>query len=43
MKPGLIKDTNEVRKIGQHRSPKLYTFDKKNYNAALEKGIVLVL
>jgi 8-oxo-dGTP diphosphatase len=40
---GLIKDTNEYRKIGQHRSPKLYTFDKKNYNTALKKGMVLVL
>lgn len=38
---GLLKDTNEVRNIGQHRSPKLYRFDKRNYNNALEKGIVL--
>ena len=38
---GLIKDTNEVRKIGQHRSPKLYTFDRKNYTKALKEGIVL--
>lgn len=37
---GLIKDTNEVRKIGQHRSPKLYSFDKKNYDKALKEGIV---
>jgi 8-oxo-dGTP diphosphatase len=43
MSLGLIKSTNEVRKIGQHRSPKLYVFDKKNYNAALEKGIVISL
>jgi ADP-ribose pyrophosphatase YjhB (NUDIX family) len=43
MSLGLIKDTNEVRKIGQHRSPKLYSFDKKNYNTALKEGIVLVL
>jgi hypothetical protein len=40
---GLIKDTNEVRKIGQHRSPKLYTFDRKNYTKALKEGIVLVM
>jgi len=40
---GLIKDTNEVRKIGQHRSPRLYTFDKKNYQTALKEGIVLVI
>jgi len=40
---GLIKDTHEVRKIGQHRSPRLYSFDKKNYNKALKEGIVLVI
>lgn len=43
MSLGLIKDTHEVRKIGQHRSPKLYAFDKKNYNKALKEGIVLVI
>jgi len=42
MSLGLLKDTNEVRNIGQHRSPKLYTFDRKNYNDALKNGIVLV-
>lgn len=40
---GLIRDTNEIRKIGQHRSPKLYSFDKKNYNKALKEGIVLAI
>jgi 8-oxo-dGTP diphosphatase len=40
---GLIKHTNEVRKIGQHRSPKLYSFDKKNYTKALKDGIALVI
>jgi 8-oxo-dGTP diphosphatase len=40
---GLIKDTNEVRKIGQHRSPKLYAFERKNYTKALKEGIVLVI
>lgn len=40
---GLVKDTKKIRKIGQHRSPKLYTFDKKNYNKALKEGIVLVI
>ncbi len=39
---GLIRDTHEVRKIGRHRSPKLYTFDKKRYEQALKEGIVLV-
>lgn len=38
---GLLKDTNEVRRIGQHRSPKLYTFDKRNYDLALREGIVI--
>jgi 8-oxo-dGTP diphosphatase len=38
---GLIKHTNEVRKIGQHRSPKLYSFDKKKYDKSLKEGIVL--
>lgn len=42
MSLGLLKDTGEVRNIGQHRSPKLYTFDKRNYNEALKNGIVLV-
>jgi 8-oxo-dGTP diphosphatase len=40
---GLLKDTNEIRKIGQHRSPKLYTFDKKKYTQALKEGIVLAI
>jgi len=40
---GLIKDTREVKKIGQHRSPKLYSFDVRNYNKALKEGIVLVI
>lgn len=40
---GLIRDTKEIRKIGQHRSPKLYTFDKKNYARALKEGIVLAI
>ncbi len=41
MSLGLIKDTNEVRSIGQHRSPKLYTFDKKKYDQCIKEGIVL--
>lgn len=43
MSLGLIRDTDQVRNIGQHRSPKLYAFDKKNYTKALKEGIVLVL
>ena len=38
---GLIKDTHEVRSIGQHRSPKLYTFDKKKYDHSIKNGIGL--
>ncbi len=41
MSLGLIKDTNEVRSIGQHRSPRLYTFDKKKYDQCIKEGIVL--
>jgi ADP-ribose pyrophosphatase YjhB (NUDIX family) len=41
MSLGLIKDTGEVRSIGQHRSPKLYTFDKKKYDQCIKEGIVL--
>jgi 8-oxo-dGTP diphosphatase len=41
MSLGLIKDTNQVRSIGQHRSPKLYTFDKKKYDQCLREGIAL--
>ena len=38
---GLIKDTRTVRSIGQHRSPKLYSFDKIKYNRYIKEGIVL--
>jgi hypothetical protein len=38
---GLIKKLNEKRRIGAHRSPHLYTFDKANYEKALEEGLVL--
>lgn len=40
---GLIKDTNKIRSIGQHRSPKLYCFDKKKYSQMLKGGIALEL
>ncbi|NJB72085.1 ADP-ribose pyrophosphatase YjhB (NUDIX family) [Saonia flava] len=43
LKLELIKDTKEVKKIGQHRSPKLYQFDMKKYNEALKNGIVLAI
>jgi ADP-ribose pyrophosphatase YjhB (NUDIX family) len=38
---GLIRKTNEKRKIGAHRSPTFYTFDKKAYEKALKEGLVL--
>jgi hypothetical protein len=41
MSLGLIKDTGEVRSIGQHRSPKLYMFDKKRYDQSIKEGMVL--
>ena len=39
---GLIHKTKEKRKIGAHRSPTYYTFDKKVYEKALKEGLVLV-
>lgn len=38
---GIIKKLNEKRKIGQHRSPYLYKFDKDKYETAFENGEVL--
>lgn len=38
---GLIRKTNEKRKIGAHRSPVFYTFNKKVYEKALKEGLVL--
>lgn len=39
---GIIKKTKERRKIGPHRSPFLYVFEKVTYEDALKEGIVLV-
>lgn len=41
MSLGLITDTQTIRSIGQHRSPKLYSFDKKKYDQYIREGIVL--
>lgn len=41
MSTGIIKKLDEVRNIGAHRSPYLYKFDKKKYDAALREGIFL--
>ncbi len=38
---GIIKKLAERRKIGAHRSPFLYKFDKKKYDKALSEGVVL--
>ena len=38
---GIIKKLSETRKIGAHRSPFLYKFDKKKYDSALENGLFL--
>jgi ADP-ribose pyrophosphatase YjhB (NUDIX family) len=38
---GLLKKLNEKRKIGAHRSPHLYQFDKAVYEKALKEGLVL--
>jgi ADP-ribose pyrophosphatase YjhB (NUDIX family) len=40
---GIIKKLNEQKKIGAHRSPFLYKFDKRKYDRALNEGIVLAL
>jgi ADP-ribose pyrophosphatase YjhB (NUDIX family) len=39
---GLIRKTKEKLKIGAHRSPTYYTFNKKAYDKALKEGLVLV-
>lgn len=38
---GLVRQLDEQRKIGPHRSPFLYEFDLQNYQRALEEGAVL--
>ncbi len=40
MSLGILVKTGEKRKIGQHRSPFLYRFDKEKYETALKNGIV---
>lgn len=41
MSLGILEKTGEKRKIGQHRSPFLYKFDKEKYEDALKNGIAL--
>lgn len=38
---GIIRKLKEQRKIGPHRSPFLYRFDKRNYEKALKNGWAL--
>ena len=40
---GIIKKLKEQRKIGPHRSPYLYRFDKEGYENALKDGIALAI
>lgn len=41
MATGIIIKLNETKKIGAHRSPYLYKFDKEKYNAGLKSGVDL--
>ncbi len=42
MATGIIIKLNETKKIGAHRSPYLYKFDKTKYEAGLNSGVDLV-
>jgi hypothetical protein len=39
---GIIMKLNETKKIGAHRSPFLYKFDKEKYEQGLKSGVELV-
>lgn len=41
MSTGILKKLDETRSIGAHRSPFLYKFDKRKYEAALKNRIFL--
>ncbi|MFA6084595.1 NUDIX domain-containing protein [Mucilaginibacter sp.] len=41
MGTGIIVKLNETKKIGAHRSPFLYTFDKEKYDEGLKNGVTL--
>ena len=43
MATGIIIKLDETRRIGAHRSPYLYRFDKKKYHTALKEGMFLAL
>jgi hypothetical protein len=42
MATGIIIKLNETKKIGAHRSPFLYKFDKEKYEEGLKSGVTLV-
>ncbi len=42
MQTKIVIKLNETRKIGRHRSPYLYKFDKKKYKEGLKSGVALV-
>jgi ADP-ribose pyrophosphatase YjhB (NUDIX family) len=42
MATGIIIKLNETKKIGAHRSPYLYKFDKEKYEEGLKSGVTLV-
>ena len=39
MATGIVRKLDEKRSIGAHRSPFLYKFDKRKYDAALKNGL----
>ena len=41
MSLGIMTKTQEIRKVGGHRSPNLYTFNKEVYQRAIEEGIFI--
>ena len=41
MSTGIVKKLDETRSIGAHRSPFLYKFDKRKYDAALKNRLFL--
>jgi hypothetical protein len=41
MATGIISKLSETKSIGAHRSPFLYTFNKKEYQKGLKTGIEL--
>jgi hypothetical protein len=36
---GILKKLNELRKGGAHKAQELYSFDRENYEKALQDGV----